>query len=162
MGSSWSRPRCSRAALALGLVTVLAGCSTSAASVLNTTSSSAKASSSRLAVGSVTLTTVSFNWNWVEQRPKASPSARDSYAMAYDAATKQLILFGGLTNLGEDQSTTWAWTGARRLLIYPDRQPQSDRTSRIWPNGRLRPENRPNTTDSGRLGAFATASVGPV
>jgi hypothetical protein len=63
---------------------------------------------------------------------------------------------------GHHRSLEMACEQARRLLIYPDRQPQSDRTSRIWFNGRLRPENRRSTTDSGRLGALATASVGPV
>jgi hypothetical protein len=124
MGSSWSRPRCSRTALALGLVAVLAGCSISAASVLNTAPSSAKASSSRLAVGSVTLTTVSFTWNWVEQRPKTSPSARDSYAMAYDAATKQLILFGGEVPSGITAfDDTWLWTGKTWQKLLPKVSP---------------------------------------
>src|SRR4051812_25900938 len=32
---------------------------------------------------------------WTQQNPAAGPSARSDAGMAYDAATKQLILFGG-------------------------------------------------------------------
>ncbi len=37
-------------------------------------------------------------WNgsdWIQQHPAISPPARDFASMAYDAATGQLILFGG-------------------------------------------------------------------
>lgn len=49
--------------------------------------------------------------DWTKQHPATSPSARDSAAMAYDAATRTVVLFGGATDtlhVSEFRST-WAW-----------------------------------------------------
>jgi hypothetical protein len=49
---------------------------------------------------------------WSKQTPTVMPTPRVSAALAYDARTRQLLLFGG-----EDASTlttyndTWDWTG---------------------------------------------------
>jgi hypothetical protein len=46
--------------------------------------------------------------NWTEQHPATSPPAAQGGAMAYDAATRNVVLFGGASPsglLGE----TWVW-----------------------------------------------------
>jgi hypothetical protein len=50
--------------------------------------------------GGVTVTVQSGTWawdgsNWARQHPKTSPPARDLPSMAYDAATGNMVLFGG-------------------------------------------------------------------
>ncbi len=47
---------------------------------------------------------------WDQQSPTSSPSARDSASMAYDPATGEMVLFGGLSGgyLGE----TWTYDGS--------------------------------------------------
>jgi hypothetical protein len=58
-----------------------------------------------------------WTWNgtsWTELHPASSPAARAYASMAYDAATSQLVLYGG-----EDPNTrtffgdTWTWNGAK-------------------------------------------------
>jgi len=46
--------------------------------------------------------------NWVQQFPANSPPARDSHAMAYDAARDQVMLFGGAPGVGW-VADTWVW-----------------------------------------------------
>src|SRR5947207_2004376 len=59
---------------------------------------------------------------WTPQTPATSPSARVSAVMAYDAATKQLILFGGQT--GPDfLNETWSWTGSNWVKLSPANSP---------------------------------------
>ncbi len=51
---------------------------------------------------------------WTQQAPAASPSARQNAAMAYDAATGTVVLFGGFHNrLGDllQLGDTWTWDG---------------------------------------------------
>jgi hypothetical protein len=47
---------------------------------------------------------------WTQLHPKQSPPARSQYAMAYDAATKNMVLFGG-TDGGNYLQDTWVFTG---------------------------------------------------
>ena len=49
---------------------------------------------------------------WTRVAPAASPSGRFKAAMAYDQATKQLVLFGGGVSGGGVLGDTWTWTGA--------------------------------------------------
>jgi hypothetical protein len=49
--------------------------------------------------------------NWVQMHPAVSPPARYGHAMAYDAATKQVVLFGGYGNFAESNDT-WTWNGS--------------------------------------------------
>jgi hypothetical protein len=44
---------------------------------------------------------------WTQQHPAASPSARNASSMAYDAATGNVVLFGGYRN--GYVSDTWTW-----------------------------------------------------
>lgn len=46
---------------------------------------------------------------WKQQHLAAHPSARSEAAMAYDAATGTVLLFGG--SHGRALSDTWAWDG---------------------------------------------------
>lgn len=45
---------------------------------------------------------------WTQQAPSASPPARFGEGMAYDPATGNVVLFGGLGNHGFDGGT-WTW-----------------------------------------------------
>jgi uncharacterized repeat protein (TIGR01451 family) len=59
-------------------------------------------------------------WTWLQ--PATSPSARVGAAMAYDAATKSIVLFGGGTDtavLGE----TWTWDGTNWTQASPATSP---------------------------------------
>jgi hypothetical protein len=52
---------------------------------------------------------------WVPRTPAASPGMRDSHALAYDAATDETILFGGIVCGSSCSATalndTWGWNG---------------------------------------------------
>jgi hypothetical protein len=48
---------------------------------------------------------------WTKQAPAAHPSARQSASMAYDAATGNIVLFGGSGHSGWF-SDTWTWGGS--------------------------------------------------
>ena len=47
---------------------------------------------------------------WTQLSPATSPPARYGASMAYDSATGQMVLFGGIGNSGL-VSDTWAWNG---------------------------------------------------
>jgi len=56
-------------------------------------------------------------WNgstWTEEFPVTSPSARGSASMAYDAATGNVVLFGGIGSSGGQPylNDTWVWNGS--------------------------------------------------
>src|SRR5262249_55648505 len=47
---------------------------------------------------------------WTKQTPATSPPARSFASMAYDAATSTGVLFGGVTEPGDDNSADrWTW-----------------------------------------------------
>ena len=52
---------------------------------------------------------------WTQQAPPVHPSARVAQAMAYDAATGTVVLFGGfIGGVGRcecDRGDTWTWDG---------------------------------------------------
>jgi hypothetical protein len=54
-----------------------------------------------------------WTWNgktWTQQHPVTSPSARWEPALAYDAATRTAVLFGGLVSLTVGElGDTWTW-----------------------------------------------------
>ena len=59
--------------------------------------------------------------NWTHRAPRTSPSARAGAGMAYDAASGQLILFGGTT--GTPSGETWSWTGSTWVQLHPAMSP---------------------------------------
>jgi len=75
-----------------------------------------------------------WTWNgvtWTEQHPPVSPPAMSGGSMAYDAATHQLILFGGGRRLhapgsplkysavGPPLDGTWTWNGTTWIELHP-------------------------------------------
>src|SRR5262249_20094684 len=62
--------------------------------------------------------------NWRQQHPSSSPSARGSgRQMAYDAASGQLILFGGGNPNGAFYGDTWEWSGTNWIQLSPSTSP---------------------------------------
>jgi hypothetical protein len=59
--------------------------------------------------------------NWTKQFPTAHPSARDYASIAYDAATGNVVLFGGHGSaaLGD----TWVWDGSTWTQQHPATSP---------------------------------------
>jgi len=61
---------------------------------------------------------------WPQLAPLTSPSARNSHAMAYDAARQRVVLFGGNTSLtGVYVGDTWQWNGVNWLQSTPSASP---------------------------------------
>jgi hypothetical protein len=61
---------------------------------------------------------------WIQQHPTRSPSARTGANMVYDAATHQLLLFGGSTGFESGfQADTWLWTGTTWRRLHPATSP---------------------------------------
>lgn len=60
---------------------------------------------------------------WTQQFPPVSPPARARPGMAYDAATKTVVLFGGSANI--PLGDTWAWNGLTRTWtqLFPATSP---------------------------------------
>ena len=61
-------------------------------------------------------------WNgtdWTQRDPAQAPSERSSHAMAYDAARKQIVLFGGLSPAGKSLDDTWVWDGTNWKKMNP-------------------------------------------
>src|SRR5215472_16536143 len=68
-----------------------------------------------------------WTWNgsgWTKQAPAARPSARDQAAMAYDAATGTVVMFGGLSN-GKYLGDTWTWNGSAWAKQAPAAAPSA-------------------------------------
>ncbi|HVB22683.1 MAG TPA: hypothetical protein VNG51_12115 [Ktedonobacteraceae bacterium] len=68
--------------------------------------------------------------DWTQQYPATSPPARDDAALAYDAATNQLVLFGGGSSkppigglVPPPLNDTWIWTGANWIQQHPATSP---------------------------------------
>lgn len=55
---------------------------------------------------------------WTERHPPTSPPARRSPAIAYDAARKEVVMFGGL-GPGAPLADTWTWDGATWTERHP-------------------------------------------
>lgn len=63
------------------------------------------------------------------QESCAAPSARQGAALAYDAASRQLVLFGGAAAGGAPLADTWAWDGVGwHQLTWPGSPGPSART----------------------------------
>ena len=58
---------------------------------------------------------------WTEQHPATSPSGREYAPMAYDAATGNLVLFGGAGAPGGND--TWVWDGTTWTEQHPATSP---------------------------------------
>jgi hypothetical protein len=60
---------------------------------------------------------------WTEQPPVTGPSARVAAAMAYDAATRTDVLFGGGDNSDGLPNDTWTWDGTAWTKQAPATHP---------------------------------------
>jgi hypothetical protein len=60
--------------------------------------------------------------SWRQLHPTVSPSARQDANMVYDAARREVILYGGFGGVGGDAGT-WAWNGATWTLLHPASSP---------------------------------------
>jgi hypothetical protein len=63
---------------------------------------------------------------WTQQHPASAPSARTGAAIVYDAATHQLLLFGGSSRAffgGTFFGGTWVWTGTTWRRLHPAASP---------------------------------------
>ncbi len=72
------------------------------------------ASHQLLAVGGVDSYDTTWLWegqSWTLARPPASPPGRFGAAMAYDPATRTVLLYGGRLGPGQVVDDTWAWDG---------------------------------------------------
>jgi hypothetical protein len=70
-----------------------------------------------------------WTWNgttWTKQDPAVHPSARSMAAMAYDAATGTVVLFGGEGTNDETLGGTWTWNGTTWTQQHPARSPTPD------------------------------------
>jgi len=61
---------------------------------------------------------------WTQQNPAASPFARSGASMAYDAATKTVVLFGG-SGVSAAYGDTWNWNGAIWIQQSPTSAPSA-------------------------------------
>jgi len=57
--------------------------------------------------------------NWYQQLPANSPSGRFSQSMSYDAAQKNVVMFGGQVNNTQFLSETWTWNGNTWTNVTP-------------------------------------------
>jgi hypothetical protein len=68
-----------------------------------------------------------WTWNgttWTEHHPAVSPPARSEAMMAYDAATHNVVLFGGTTGGGvANLDDTWTWNGTTWTEQHPATSP---------------------------------------
>jgi hypothetical protein len=60
---------------------------------------------------------------WSQLSPATSPSARVFAAMAYDAATNQVVLFGGEGINDNSLNDTWTWNGSTWSQLSPATSP---------------------------------------
>ncbi len=73
------------------------------------------------------LRTSTWSWDgtdWILEHPSHSPAARYSPEMAYDAARRQTVLFGGQSSSGTQYyDETWLWDGTDWTKATPSRSP---------------------------------------
>ncbi len=62
---------------------------------------------------------------WQKRSPAASPTSRDSHAMAYDSFRKVIVLFGGETASGKTLGDTWEYDGATWAKRSPAAAPSA-------------------------------------
>jgi hypothetical protein len=64
--------------------------------------------------------------DWLERKPASAPSSRYNHAMAYDAARREVVLFGGIdAQTGAPLDDTWTWNGNAWSRRTPAVRPQA-------------------------------------
>jgi hypothetical protein len=74
---------------------------------------------------------------WTQLHPATVPAKRGSAVMAYDLATRQLVMFGGDTGSGTNE--TWVFDGTTwtRLATTTSPSPRESTAMALQPNGQL-------------------------
>ena len=62
-------------------------------------------------------------WTTLASSGLTAPAPRQGAAMAYDAATSQVVLFGGLSGDGNLLNDTWLWNGSAWAPAHPTTSP---------------------------------------
>jgi hypothetical protein len=62
--------------------------------------------------------------DWRRLSPTHSPAAAGDASMAYDAATRQLVLYGGISSAGCSRNT-WTWSGTDWTKLAPKAHPDA-------------------------------------
>lgn len=65
-------------------------------------------------------------FDWSQAGPSSAPTVRWAHSMAYDAARRNVVLFGGLN--GSYLSDTWVWDGS----VWANPMPSSSPVGRVW------------------------------
>jgi len=60
---------------------------------------------------------------WARSSSSTQPDGWAYHAMAYDAARKRIVLYGGLLRTGRRTNTTWEWDGVRWTKMTPKVNP---------------------------------------
>lgn len=89
------------------------------------------------ASGTTTPLNDTWVWNgttWSQMSPGASPSARQFPAIAYDSASRKLVLLGGLTAGFAALNDTWTWDGSTWTQQSPATSPPAMTRPAIAPD----------------------------
>src|SRR5688500_2216562 len=62
-------------------------------------------------------------YEWNQRAVRSPPGARGGHAVAYDAARRRTVLFGGAGSNGIALSDTWEWDGTRWTRSFPAQSP---------------------------------------
>ena len=89
---------------------------------------------------------------WTQLSPMQSPPAREGAGMTYDAASNQVILFGGQNNNGYFNDT-WELISTPTPTPTPTATPTSTPIGTPSPTPRVTPTPRPRPTPAPRPGA---------
>lgn len=100
-------------------------------------------------------------WNgatWTEVCPSAScsvlPSGVDGASMTYDAATGDMVVFGGNTSMGGDpDNSTWTWNGTQWTKACPSATCTTSPPARAWAGMAYDPATGDVVLDGGSSGA---------
>lgn len=87
--------------------------------------------------------------------PGVSPPARAFAAAAYDEASHQVVLFGGIGSAGPALDDTWTWDGS----AWTQQHPSSSPSARAFASMTYDPRGRDVVLVGGRTAAKPTASV---
>ncbi|MCL5948234.1 MAG: kelch motif-containing protein [Actinobacteria bacterium] len=67
-----------------------------------------------------------WTWNgstWTQAHPAKSPPALADVSLAYDASSRQVVLFGGRNAQNKVMAQTWTWNGSTWTQAHPVKSP---------------------------------------
>ena len=92
---------------------------------------------------------------WTEQNPASHPSARGSAPVAYDAVTRTVVLFGGVTTNSNNLNDTWTWNGTD----WTQKAPTAAPSPRNGPTMAYHPGLRAVVLFGGAFGACCSTNL---